>query len=112
MGTRLLLLTVVLGLLVAMPALAELPKTLDEMKTVHEQAGLEPQGAVKCFLDACFVYMNPETRRPACRDHRRHGGRRARSSAPSCSGPSDSRSEAWRRLHSCARTLHRAIVSS
>ena len=39
-----------------------LPQTLDEMKAQHVLLGGEPQGAVKCFLDACFVYMNPETR--------------------------------------------------
>lgn len=39
-----------------------LPKTLDEMKALHQKIGVEPQGAVKCFLDAVFVYMNPVTR--------------------------------------------------
>lgn len=51
-----------LGLLAGMPAWAQLPQTLDEMKAQHVLLGVEPQGAVKCFLDACFVYMNEGTR--------------------------------------------------
>lgn len=40
----------------------KLPASLDEMKQQHVLLGTEPQGAVKCFLDAVFVYMNEETR--------------------------------------------------
>lgn len=64
MITRLVLVTVVLGLLVTLPAQAQLPQTLDEMKAQHVLLGTTPQGAVKNFLDACFVYMNPATRDP------------------------------------------------
>ncbi len=60
--TRWILVTVVLAVLIAIPAQAQLPQTLDEMKAQHVLLGAEPQGAVKNFLDACFVYMNPETR--------------------------------------------------
>ena len=43
-------------------ARAELPKTLDEMKVRHAEQGKTPEGATKLWLDACFVYMNPDTR--------------------------------------------------
>ena len=53
---------VVLGMLAGLPAWAALPQTMEEMTALHQQLGQTPEGAVKCFLDACFVYMNPETR--------------------------------------------------
>lgn len=62
MTMRWVLFTAVLAVLIAMPARAQLPQTLDEMKREHILLGTEPQGAVKNFLNACFVYMNPETR--------------------------------------------------
>jgi hypothetical protein len=43
-------------------AAPKLAATLDEMKQQHVLLGTEPQGAVKCFMDAVFVYMNEETR--------------------------------------------------
>ena len=39
-----------------------LPKTLNELRALHQQIGNEPQGGVKCFINACFVYMNEATR--------------------------------------------------
>ncbi len=53
---------VVIVLLAALPAQAQLPQTLDEMKAQHGLLGTTPEGAVKNFIDACFVYMNPDTR--------------------------------------------------
>ena len=62
MLTRWMLLSPVIAILVVAPVQAQLPQTLDEMKAQHVLLGAEPQGAVKNFLDACFVYMNPDTR--------------------------------------------------
>jgi len=50
---------VVIVLLAALPAQAQLPQTLDDMKAQHVLPGSTPKGAVKNFIDACFVYMNP-----------------------------------------------------
>ncbi len=52
----------VLCSLVALPATAELPATLDELKALHAEQGTTPEGALKLWFDACFVYMNEETR--------------------------------------------------
>ncbi|MGI5816547.1 MAG: DUF6935 domain-containing protein [Armatimonadota bacterium] len=60
--TRWVMFTVVLGLVAGLPAQAQLPQTLDEMKAQHVLLGAQPEGAVKNFIDACFVYANPETR--------------------------------------------------
>lgn len=60
--TRWVVATVVLGLVAGLPAQAQLPQTLDEMKAQHVLLGVQPEGAVKSFIDACFVYANPETR--------------------------------------------------
>lgn len=48
--------------LAVVPLQAELPKTLDELKQRHAEAGKTPEGALKLWFDACFVFMNPDTR--------------------------------------------------
>lgn len=56
----------VIGLLAvgfAAPCRAALPKDMDELKARHEELGKTPEGATKLWLDACFVYMNEETRK-------------------------------------------------
>jgi len=65
--TKAVLGMVVLALLAALPAQAQLPQTLDEMKAQHVLLGTTPEGAVKNFIDACFVYMNPDTRDAGCK---------------------------------------------
>lgn len=52
----------VLALLVAWPARAELPKDLDECKSRQAELGKTPEGAAKVWFDACYVYMNEDTR--------------------------------------------------
>jgi len=49
-------------LLTALPAQAQLSRTLDEMAAQHVLLGTTPEGAVTEFIEACFVYMNPATR--------------------------------------------------
>jgi len=51
-----------LALAAAPPTWAMLPQTLDEMKAQYALVGTTPEGAVKAFIEACFVYMNPATR--------------------------------------------------
>jgi len=53
---------VLAALLLAVPARAELPKDLDELKERHEEMGKTPEGLCKLWFDACYVYMNEETR--------------------------------------------------
>jgi len=53
---------VIAALLVALPAQAQLAQSLDQMEAQHVLLGVTPEGAVKNFIDACFVYMNPATR--------------------------------------------------
>lgn len=49
-------------LALAVPARAELPKTLEELKERHAELGKTPEGALGCWFDAVYVYMNEETR--------------------------------------------------
>lgn len=51
-----------LALLAALPARAELPTDLDDLKERHEEMGKTPEGLSKLWFDACYVYMNEDTR--------------------------------------------------
>lgn len=62
MNPRAVLAVAGLALVAALPAQAQLPQTLDEMKAQHVLLGTTPEGAVTSFIEACFVYMNPATR--------------------------------------------------
>lgn len=50
------------ALLLAVPARAELPKDMDELKARHEEVGKDPKEFCKLWMDACYVYMDEETR--------------------------------------------------
>ncbi len=62
MKTRLALLAGMLAAVAIGPVRAELPKNLEELQKLHEEAGKTPEGLSKLWFDACFVYMNEETR--------------------------------------------------
>ena len=57
---------VIVGLLhvlgAAAPVKAELPADLEDLKTRHGEEGKTPEGLCKLWFDACFVYMNEDTR--------------------------------------------------
>ncbi len=52
----------VAGLLAVLPLRAELPSTYDEFAERHRQIGKVQAEVLRLWFDACFVYMNPETR--------------------------------------------------
>ncbi|MCC7493408.1 MAG: hypothetical protein IT204_13720 [Fimbriimonadaceae bacterium] len=63
MRTRTGWLALAMGLLLtALPGQAALPKTLEELQEQHKEAGKTPEGLSKLWFDACFVYINEETR--------------------------------------------------
>lgn len=59
-----LLLSAVMAAMLALPgaARAELPDTYDAFRSHYDRVATTPEGAIKAFLDAVFVYMDEATR--------------------------------------------------